>query len=464
MKGFYLKVLLLFLAELRLTSQRHLPSLDNPQRHDEPASNHLTDDDVEDIHGTDVTRQIEEMFRSHSYELSIKPSNKEKPVKVGISLMIESITDISEKNMDLTFTLCIHENWRDERLKFSSDVRNSIVLPSRLVQKIWVPDIYIVGSKNSFIHQTTVENAILRLYNDGNITYNIKLTTTVACQMSLHNFPLDTENCSLTIQSLGYNYEELLLEWMMPNHDALFMSPQLVKNMPKFRLVSQHYRNNNVTKPDVTTLKEAKVSQVQINFIFRRYLLSVFFQSYFLGMSMVVLAGLGMWLDPRSVPARVTISVTSVLTMSTIINGLKTSLPKVSYLTAMDIYLWICFLFIFATVLEFCVFNHFMTKQKLRKSFFSDSKRSSSTNDDENGLFLPNGNISAEECKTCRRCKLAIRKDNLTSQQKNHDCLQRHQPPVTEEQKPKEKFEKFRRRRSKSILLKLLKRCYHCSP
>ena len=49
------------------------------------------------------------------------------------------------------------------------------------------------------------------------------------------------------------------------------------------------------------------VSELHINFVFQRYLMSVFFQSYFLAMSMVSLAGIGTWLDPTSVPGRVAV-------------------------------------------------------------------------------------------------------------------------------------------------------------
>uniref|UniRef100_H2ZB06 Neurotransmitter-gated ion-channel ligand-binding domain-containing protein n=1 Tax=Ciona savignyi TaxID=51511 RepID=H2ZB06_CIOSA len=147
--------------------------------------------DDNDQHRTETTKQIEEMFRDHSYELSIRPRNSGNPINVGLALMIESITDISEKNMDLTFTVCMHETWTDRRLKFKSyPDEDSIVLPSRLISKLWVPDLYIVGSKSSFIHKTTVDNVILRLFSDGSIYYNVKITTTVACQMNLYNFPL----------------------------------------------------------------------------------------------------------------------------------------------------------------------------------------------------------------------------------------------------------------------------------
>jgi len=142
------------------------------------------------------------------------------------------------------------------------------------------------------------------------------------------------------------------------------------------------------------------VSQLAVSFELERYLLSVFFQSYFPGMIMVILGGLSMFLDAKSVPARVSMGVMTVLTTSTIIQGLKNSLPQVSYLTALDIYLWACFLFVFAAVLEYVALN-IMVRQRANASFKGTLKSSSSfsiddlkMDDDGSYPQKPNGSIS----------------------------------------------------------------------
>ena len=55
------------------------------------------------------------------------------------------------------------------------------------------------------------------------------------------------------------------------------------------------------------------VSQLAVSFELERYLLSVFFQSYFPGMIMVILGGLSMFLDAKSVPARVSMGKLLIL-------------------------------------------------------------------------------------------------------------------------------------------------------
>ena len=52
-----------------------------------------------------------------------------------------------------------------------------------------------------------------------------------------------------------------------------------------------------------TMLSGATLAPTRLSHI--RYFISVFFQSYFPAMIMVMLGGLTMWIDPKSVPARV---------------------------------------------------------------------------------------------------------------------------------------------------------------
>jgi len=47
-----------------------------------------------------------------------------------------------------------------------------------------------------------------------------------------------------------------------------------------------------------------------------------------------------------------------VLTMTTISTGVRSSLPRISYVKAIDIYLVMCFVFVFAALLEYAAVNY----------------------------------------------------------------------------------------------------------
>lgn len=75
---------------------------------------------------------------------------------------------------DFTMTLYLRHYWKDERLAFPSTNNQSMTFDSRLVKKIWVPDMFFVHSKRSFIHDTTTDNVMLRVYPDGNVLYSLR--------------------------------------------------------------------------------------------------------------------------------------------------------------------------------------------------------------------------------------------------------------------------------------------------
>lgn len=55
--------------------------------------------------------------------------------------------------------------------------------------------------------------------------------------------------------------------------------------------------------------------------------------------------------------------ITTVLTMTTLSISARHSLPKVSYATAMDWFIAVCFAFVFSALIEFAAVNYFTNAQ-----------------------------------------------------------------------------------------------------
>ncbi|KAM6098153.1 gamma-aminobutyric acid receptor subunit rho-3 isoform 3-T3 [Theristicus caerulescens] len=254
----------------------------------------------------------EQLLRIEDHDFALRPGFGGSPIPVGIDVQVESIDSISEVDMDFTMTLYLRHYWKDERLSFRSNKNKSMTFDGRLIKKIWVPDVFFVHSKRSFIHDTTVENVMLRVYPDGNVLFSLRITVSAMCFMDFSRFPLDTQNCSLELESCWYN--------------RLF-----------------------------------------INFALRRHIFFFVLQSYFPAMLMVMLSWVSFWIDRRAVPARVSLGITTVLTMSTIMTGVSASMPQVSYIKAVDVYLWISFLFVFLSVIEYAAVNYLTTIEERKQ-------------------------------------------------------------------------------------------------
>ena len=87
---------------------------------------------------------------------------------------LSGVSGLTLAPQDFTMTLYLRHYWRDERLAFPSASNKSMTFDGRLVKKIWVPDVFFVHSKRSFIHDTTTDNIMLRVFPDGQVLYSMR--------------------------------------------------------------------------------------------------------------------------------------------------------------------------------------------------------------------------------------------------------------------------------------------------
>ncbi|KAM9061445.1 gamma-aminobutyric acid receptor subunit pi isoform 2-T3 [Sarcophilus harrisii] len=256
------------------------------------------------------------------YNKFLRPNFGGEPVQIALTLDIASISSISESNMDYTATIYLRQRWTDQRLVFEGN--KSFTLDARLVEFLWVPDTYIVESKKSFLHEVTVGNRLIRLFSNGTVLYALRITTTVTCNMDLSKYPMDTQTCKLQLESWGYDGSDVEFTWLRGNYTRLVLQFELRRNV--------------------------------LYFILETYVPSTF---------LVILSWVSFWISLDSVPARTCIGVTTVLSMTTLMIGSRTSLPSTNcFIKAIDVYLGICFSFVFGALLEYAV-AHYSSSQKM---------------------------------------------------------------------------------------------------
>ena len=73
---------------------------------------------------------------------------------------------------------------------------------------------------------------------------------------------------------------------------------------------------------------------------------------------LVIVSWVSFWLDQNAIPARVSLGVTTLLTMTAQTSGLNASLPPVSYTKAIDVWTGVCLTFVFGALLEFALVNY----------------------------------------------------------------------------------------------------------
>ncbi|XP_061541473.1 gamma-aminobutyric acid receptor subunit pi [Phycodurus eques] len=286
------------------------------------------------------------------YNRYLRPNFNEGPVEIGMSLDIASIDAISEINMDYTATIFLRQRWRDSRLVFPGN--ESVSVDGRLVSLLWIPDTFIPDSKRSFLHDVTVENRLIRIFSNGTVLYALRITATIACNMDLTKYPMDRQVCTLQLESWGYNLQDVVFYWTRGNDS--------VKGLDTLRL-AQYSVESYYTSVSEAVYETGQYPKLMLHFALRRNVLFFILETYVPSTLLVVLSWVSFWISQSSVPARTCIGVTTVLTMTTLMMGARTSLPNANcFIKAIDVYLGICFTFIFGALLEYAC-AHFYTMQ-----------------------------------------------------------------------------------------------------
>ncbi|KAG1652040.1 Gamma-aminobutyric acid receptor subunit beta-like [Nymphon striatum] len=298
-----------------------------------------------------------------------------RPLYVGMALKVASFDSISEVNMDYTITLNLQQYWTDGRLAFSNE-SSELTLSGDFAEKIWVPDTFFANDKNSFLHDVTEKNKMVKLSSDGSIAYSMRFTTTLACMMDLHNYPLDLQECTVEIESYGYTVNDVVMYWITVPIDGV----KEIK-LPQFSIVNHNTKDrsevlatasirkfisdNNIIviagERDLYRGKELcfrHYQRLSLIFVLKRNIGYFIFQTYLPSILIVMLSWVSFWINHEATSARVALGITTVLTMTTISTGVRSSLPRISYVKAIDIYLVMCFVFVFAALLEYAAVNY----------------------------------------------------------------------------------------------------------
>ncbi|XP_075972753.1 ligand-gated chloride channel homolog 3 isoform X2 [Anticarsia gemmatalis] len=327
------------------------------------------------------------------YDIRLRPNFGGDPLYVGMDLTIASFDAISEVNMDYTITLYLNQYWKDERLGFGlpDDV---LTLSGDFADKIWVPDTFFANDKNSFLHDVTERNKLVRLGGDGSITYGMRFTATLACMMDLHYYPLDSQNCTVEIESYGYTVSDVVMYWketpVRGVEDA---------ELPQFTILG-HETNDRKEK-----LATGIYQRLSLSFKLRRNIGYFVFQTYLPSILIVMLSWVSFWINHEATSARVALGITTVLTMTTISTGVRSSLPRISYVKAIDIYLVMCFVFVFAALLEYAAVNYTYWGARARKRAKLKNRDQLSTSASvEKELKCSGGSRSPEEIIALREC------------------------------------------------------------
>ncbi|XP_050308168.1 glycine receptor subunit alpha-3 isoform X2 [Anthonomus grandis grandis] len=321
------------------------------------------------------------------YDKMRPPKVDGNPTKVFFHVTVMGLDSIDENSMTYAADIFFAQTWKDHRLRLPENMTTEYrLLEVDWLKNMWRPDSFFKNAKSVTFQTMTIPNHYMWLYKDKTILYMVKLTLRLSCAMNFMIYPHDTQECKLQMESLSHTTDDMIFQW---DPDVPLVVDENIE-LPQLALVKNH------TADCTQVYSTGNFTCLEVIFQLKRRLGYYLFHTYIPTCLIVIMSWVSFWIKPEAAPARVTLGVTSLLTLSTQHAKSQAALPPVSYLKAVDAFMSACTVFVFMALMEYCLVNIVLGDSDLPKP--PSEKRKSTTIFDmppsakaENSLLLGGG-------------------------------------------------------------------------
>jgi neurotransmitter-gated ion-channel len=271
-----------------------------------------------------------------------RPNADSGPTQISVGIWVVDISKIDSAEQTFTAEVSFVLRWKDPRLTHTGSgvVRYSL-------EQIWHPRAGIANETNS-VRQRFTES--VEVESDGMVTYRQLYTGAFTQPLRLQSFPFDRQMFRLQLVAVRYQPDEIRF---VPDQDWIRNGlKQAAGIAPKITLPDWTIENWE-TKPLTYALAPGlQYSGYAFEFTAARnipyYILKVFLPLVLI----VIMSWSGFWIDPVNASAQISVAVTSMLTLIAYRFAVDTQLPRLPYMTRLDVFFLISTLLVFFSLIE----------------------------------------------------------------------------------------------------------------
>ena len=269
----------------------------------------------------------------HAIDTS-RPGPENVPTKVEIDLYVIDIDDINSAQQNFISNIFIEAKWKDQRLanrkgKTTYDIKD-----------VWNPNLQFLNRQKLFKSFPD----IVEVDSDGTVVYKQRVVGGFSQPLDLHDFPFDEQKFAFQLLSIDYTPSEVDLVENSTGISAKFSVADW--DIIGFDVKKVEYKfvpDEPPTEGMILTINAKRYAHFYIYKFIVPLLLIVF-------MSWIVF-----WMDPTDYATKISIAITSMLTLIAYQLLAVSSLPEVPYLTRIDSLMLFSTILVFATLIEVTV-------------------------------------------------------------------------------------------------------------
>ena len=281
-----------------------------------------------------------------------RPNAGAGPTPVNVYLYLVDLFDVSGSDQAFTADVVVIAEWRDPSL-----AGRSTAIQSAKMEDVWEPRLQVVNQRglNALLPQR------VEIHPDGLIRYRQRWSGRFTARMDLRDFPLDRQRFHVQVISLGYSRDEVELIPDLGGKRSGRAEQLSITDwgLGPARMVMADFE----PAPGMKALAGVKLTwegKRQVGY----YAVQVIFP-----LVMIVLMGwTALWIAPSMVPARVSVAVTTMLTLIAYRFALARFVPNLPYLTRFDYFTLGSTILIFLVLAVVAATTYLVAKDKAARA------------------------------------------------------------------------------------------------
>lgn len=263
-----------------------------------------------------------------------RPDADKGPTPVTVGLYVIDIAKIDSVEQAATVDFVIRLTWNDPRLAGGSDAARSYDL-----DEIWHPRPLVLNQRRLFKSLPDV----ISVDPSGNALYTQRLTGTITSRLELRDFPFDRNTFAIEIVTAGYG----------PGDIQLVLDPSVTGRSATFALVDAEVSEGRAkTGTHFFAPANEDLGLFAYEFEVQRYT-DYFVWKVILPLAVIVcMSWLVFWMDPSQIGPQIGLGATAVLTLIAYRFLLGSLVPRVSYLTRLDLFILGSTVLVFLALVE----------------------------------------------------------------------------------------------------------------
>eukprot|EP01031_Cornospumella_fuschlensis_P026829 gene26829-32416_t len=295
------------------------------------------------------------------------------PTLVEVQLVLNSLIIVDDIQSTYTIDYFWRILWNDPRFVLPDDAWD-LVNPEAAIEGVeisdmiresqtaffWLPDIFIFQSNSQ-----EIVDELIKLLPNGRMFWSRHIVGKFnEPQMPFHQYPLDSQNFSITLQSFAYDSRFIELAYI--NDEAVVLSTDVQdastlglegNKLWDFDSYSSYIVVENFPSP---TNPARTFYTAFVNLKFSRQYLGIVYRLGLPVMVFLVVVGASFWTNEEM---RINIALQMLLMVSTLYIVIGRAIPFIGYLTLMDVYMISTFIILTAAIIV-----HFIMLNLHRKS------------------------------------------------------------------------------------------------